>query len=121
MKKIFLLLITLLLLGCSKTVDVALSPEAFIYSSNDSSQKIQLSPDEAAYQDLNNWLAENKDGWYATSGRYAGGVYVRSGVHGIQIKELKVVIYSTSSEKPSALYVKDINRGELASLLAYKN
>lgn len=118
-QKLLFVFLTLFLLGCSKSIDVQLASDAQVYSSKDNAKKAEITADDAAYKVLEDWLAENKDGWYATSGKYSGGVYVRSGEHGIQVKPLKVVIYSTKGEKPQAIYVKDINKGDLASVLAY--
>jgi len=103
----------LVLASCSKAVNIELAPQVSVFFSKDSDKNIQLTDKSAAYQELKKWLSENQADWYSTSGRYPGGVYIKSGEHGIQVTENHVVIYSTTSEKPKAVYVQEIDYKEL--------
>jgi hypothetical protein len=119
MKRVILLLLVMVLFGCSKSLDIRLEPEVHMVLSKDTKQKIRITEKDEAYVILNEWLLDHKTGWYATSGRYPGGVYVKSGDYGIQVTELKVVIYSTISNEPKAIYIQDIKKGELSALLNF--
>jgi len=118
MKTKILLLLTfvLTLMGCSKTVDIQLAPEVTVFLSAANDQKVQLTQADKAHVELSKWLAKNQDGWYATSGRYPDGVYIVSGSLGIQVTELKVVIYSNIKTEPQAIYVQEIDRDELKEI-----
>ncbi len=118
MKKVFLILsiCLLALTGCSKSVEVKLASEVTVWVSDDRSQKINLTANDSAYVELNTWLNEHSSGWYTTSGRFPGGVYIKSGEQGIQVTKTRVVIYSTKSGKPQAIYVQDLTTGELAQV-----
>ena len=108
---------TLLLVSCSKTVDIQLEPEVNVYISNKIDKVIKLSNNAPEYIVITDWLEKHKANWYETSGRYSGGVYIKSGSHGIQITETHVVIYSTSAPEPVAKYIQNIAKGELKEIL----
>lgn len=118
MKKHILILSTLLLLlmGCSKSVDVQLDAEVTVFLSNGSEQKIRLTNNDAEYVMLKEWLEQNKANWLSTSGRYSGGIYLTSGKYGIQVTDSKVVLYSSITNKPTAIYAQEIERSELKAL-----
>lgn len=116
MNRIIVLLFAIVLVSCSKPIDIQLEPEVEVFFSNDADQRIRLTKKDEVYVVLNEWLHNNRAGWYATSGRYPGGVYIKSGIYGIQVTESKVVIYSTS-KKPKAIYIQDIQRGELSKVI----
>jgi|TARA_B110000211_G_C14093395_1_gene561003 hypothetical protein len=118
MKNYLLVLSTLLLLimGCSKSIDVQLDPELTVFVSAGSDKTIQLTKQDAAYKMLSEWLRENKAGWLPTSGRYAGGIYLTSGSYGIQVIDTKVVLYSSITDNPSAIYAQEIERSDLRAL-----
>jgi len=118
MKK-YLLLIPLMLLtvmGCTKTVQVQLDNEVTVYLNANSKATIVLSPENTEYLLLKTWLAEHKDDWLSTSGRYSGGIYLTSDNYGIQITDSKVVLYTNITEKPTAIYAQEIERIELKAL-----
>lgn len=119
MNRVIIILLAISLFGCSKSVDIQLAPEVQMLHSKDTKQRISLTKKDKAYIVLNEWLHENKTGWYATSGRYPGGVYIKSGDYGVQVTELKVIIYSTTSKEPKAIYIKDIKKGELSTILNF--
>ncbi|TWX67746.1 hypothetical protein ESZ36_10520 [Colwellia demingiae] len=119
MNRVILLLLVTCLFGCSKPLDIQLEPEVHIFLSKDTKQGIPITLNDKAYLVLNEWLHENKTGWYATSGRYPGGVYIKSGKFGIQVIESKVVIYSTVGNEPKAIYIQEIEKGELSAILAF--
>lgn len=106
----------LTLISCSESLDIQLEPEVIMFFSNDSEKKIRLTPEDKEYVVLNEWLREHKSAWYATSGRYPGGVYIKSGNYGIQITELHVVLYSTTSSEPKAMYIQNAGKGELSAI-----
>ncbi len=114
MNRINLLLLIVVLVSCSKTLDIQLEPEVKVFLSNDTEQIISLTQKDEAYVVLNEWLHENRSDWHATSGRYPGGVYVKSGNYGIQVTESHVVIYSTASNETKALYIQAVEKGELS-------
>ncbi|MEJ1411075.1 MAG: hypothetical protein RPU60_12890 [Candidatus Sedimenticola sp. (ex Thyasira tokunagai)] len=116
MSKIFILLSVLVLVSCSQSLDIQLEPEVDVFFSNDSEQRIRLTPKDKEYVVLNEWLREHSSDWYMTSGRYPGGVYLKSGSHGIQITETHVVLYSTVNPEPKAIYIQGIGRGELSEI-----
>jgi hypothetical protein len=118
MKKYLLVLSTLLfvLMGCSKTVDVQLDAEVTVFLSDGNDTKIQLSAQDPEYIMLKEWLEENKAGWLSASGRYSGGVYLTSGHYGIQVTDSKVVLYSSITDKPTAIYAQEIERIDLRAL-----
>jgi hypothetical protein len=101
------------LVSCSKAVDIELSPQVSVLFSRDSDKNVQLTEESPEYQELKKWLQENESDWYSTSGRFPGGIYIKSGEHGIQVTKNHVVIYSTTSKKPKAVYVQEINNREL--------
>ena len=117
MNRINLLLLVIVLVSCSKSLDIELEPEVSVFLSNDTEQRIRLTQKDEAYVTLNEWLHENRSDWHATSGLYPGGVYVKSGNYGIQVTESHVVIYSTSSNKPKAIYIQEIKKGELSRII----
>ena len=116
MRKIFIILSVLVLVSCSESLDIQLESEVNVYLSNDSERIIRLTPQDKEYADLNEWLRENRSGWHPTSGPYPGGVYIKSGIYGIQITEAYVVIYSTTSSEPRSMYVQKIVRGKLSGI-----
>ena len=103
----------LLTTGCSEQLDIRLAPEVKVHLSKDRSKVMRLTEKDQAYQELEQWLAEHQSGWYPTSGRYSGGVYLVSGDQGILITERRVVIYSIEKAKPEAIYVQEINNSDL--------
>ena len=119
MNKIIILILVMSLMGCSKVVNVQLTPEVQMVLHSDLKQRIMLTAQDEAYTELNNWLATNSANWQATSGRYPGGVYVKSGDYGIQVTELKVILYSTVGNDPKAIYIQEISKDELRSVFNY--
>lgn len=117
MNRIIVLLLAMVLMSCSKAVDIQLEPEVEVFFSNDTKQRIRLTKKDEVYVVLNEWLHNNRADWYTTSGRYSGGVYIKSGIYGIQVTESKVIIYSTTSNKPKAIYIQDIQKGELSKVI----
>ena len=116
MSRIFIILSVLVLVSCSKSLDIQLDPEVSVFLSNDSEQRIRLTPKDEEYAVLNEWLHEHRSAWYVTSGRYPGGVYVKSGSYGIQITKTHVVLYSTINPEPKAMYIQKIGKGELSGI-----
>lgn len=118
MKKMMMVSLTLLLMlvGCSKSVDVILDDEVTVLSSSNSEQKVQLTAKDAEYILLETWLEKNRTNWLSTSGRYAGGVYLTSGKYGIQVTSSKVILYSNITDKPTAIYAQEIERSDLKIL-----
>jgi len=119
MNKIIILILVMCLLGCSKVVDVQLEPEVQMFLRSDLKQRITLTQNDPAYIDLKEWLDENKSNWQTTSGRYPGGVYVQSGNYGIQVTELKVILYSTVGNEPKAIYIQEITKDELRTVFNF--
>jgi hypothetical protein len=119
MNKIIILILVMCLLGCSKVVDVQLEPEVQMFLRSDLQQRFTLTQKDPAYVELNKWLDENRGNWQATSGRYPGGVYVKSGNYGIQVTELKVILYSTLGDEPVAIYIQQISKDELRSVFNF--
>jgi len=120
MGRITILLLAVLLASCSQSLDIQLEPEVTLFVHNDAEQRIPLTQKDEVYVILNEWLHENKSDWYATSGRYPGGVYVKSGKYGIQVTATHVVIYSTTGNEPRALYIQGIEKGELSRIRDYQ-
>ncbi len=116
MSKIFIILSVLVLASCSESLDIQLESEVNVYLSNDSERKIRLTPQDKEYANLNEWLREHRSGWYPTSGRYPGGVYIKSGIYGIQITETHVVLYSTTYPEPRSIYIQKIGKGKLSGI-----
>ena len=116
MSKIFIILSVLVLVSCSESLDIQLGSEVNVYLSNDSERTIRLTPQDEEYANLNEWLRENRSGWYPTSGPYPGGVYIKSGLYGIQVTETHVVIYSTTSSEPKSMYIQKVGRGKLSGI-----
>jgi hypothetical protein len=116
MSKTFIILIVLVLVSCTESLDIQLDPEVNVYFSNDSERKIRLTPQDKEYVNLNEWLRENRSGWYPTSGHYPGGVYIKSGIYGIQITQTHVVLYSTTYAEPRAMYIQKIAKGKLSGI-----
>lgn len=114
--RIFILLSSLALASCSESVDIQLAPEVNVYLSHDSQRRITLTPQDKEYPAINDWLREHKSGWYTTSGRYPGGVYLKSGSDGIQITKTHVILYSTSSPEPKAIYIQRLGNGDLSEI-----
>jgi len=117
MSRIFFVLFVLLLVGCSESLDIQLDPEVIVFLSDGSEKKIHLSSKDKAYITLNEWLGEHRSGWSSTSGRYPGGIYLRSGNYGIQVTETHVILYSVSSREPRAIYIQKIGKGELDGIV----
>jgi len=116
MNRIIILLLVVVLVSCSKSLDIQLEPEVHMFLSNDTEQRIRITQKDEVYIVLNEWLHQNRSDWYATSGRYPGGVYIKSGKYGIQVSETHVVIYSTERNEPKAIYIQDIKKGELSRI-----
>lgn len=117
MKKILLsILSALLLVSCSKPLEIQLDPEVTVFVSPASEQTVTLTAENNEYNNLNNWLRENSDGWQTTSGRYEDGVYLTSGEYGIQITNSHVIIYNDIKRKPQAIYIQRVGKDELLGL-----
>jgi hypothetical protein len=116
MNRIIILLLVMVIVSCSKSLDIQLEPEVDLFLNNDTEQRIRLTQKDEAYVVLNEWLHENRSDWNITSGRYSGGVYVKSGNYGIQVTETKVIIYSTISNEPRAIYIQGIKKSELGRI-----
>jgi hypothetical protein len=118
MKKYLLVLSTLLLvlMGCSKSVDVRLDAEVTVFLSDGSDKKVKLTAQNPEYIMLKEWLEQHKASWLSTSGRYSGGIYLTSGNYGIQVTDSKVVLYSSITEQPTAIYAQEIERIDLRAL-----
>ena len=116
MNRILVLISALVLVSCSQSIDIQLEPEVNVFPSNDSEQRIRLTQKDIEYVILKEWLHENRSGWYVTSGRYPGGIYIKSGNHGIQVTNTHVVIYSIKNSEPMAIYIQDIEKGELSKI-----
>ena len=119
MNKFIILFLVIIFYGCSKSLDIQLEPEVSVYLSKESKKSFRITQKNEAYTKLNQWLVNNKANWYATSGRYPGGVYVKSGNFGIQITKTKVIIYSTANKDIKAIYAQELKSGELNSILNY--
>lgn len=107
-----------LITGCSETIDVQLEPTVDAYLVTDSKQAIRLVETDAAHIQLNTWLKENRTNWHVTSGRYPGGVYLKSGTDGIQVTGMNVVVYSTKGPEPEAKYIRHVGKLELSEVRA---
>ena len=116
MSRIALILAALLLVSCTKSLDIQLEPQVDVYFSDDSERKIRLTQKNNEYGALNEWLSENNSNWLPTSGHYPGGVYVKSGEYGIQITKTDVILYSTTSYTPKAIYIQRIDKGSLSGI-----
>ena len=116
MTRIFYVLSVLLLVGCSKSLDIKLDPNVNIFLSSDSEQKIHLTAKDKEYIALNEWLSEHSSSWQPTSGNYDGGVYLTSGSYGIQITETQVIIYSSIHNDPQAIYIQKLGKDELSGI-----
>lgn len=116
MRRVLVLLLLGLLAGCSQSVDIALQDEVVVYLSSDAAKQVRLTRQDEAYRELSDWLRDNQSNWYATSGRYPGGVYVKSGDHGIQVTERNVILYSTVGAEPRAMYIQDVSQSKLRGL-----
>lgn len=119
MNKVIIVLLVMCLLGCSKVVNIQLEPEVQMFLSTDLQQKITITQKDQAYVDLKEWLDENRDNWQATSGNYPGGVYVKSGNYGIQVTELKVILYSTVGNEAKAIYIQEITKDDLRTVFNF--
>ena len=116
MSRIFVILSLLVLVGCSQSLDIELEPEVDVFLSSNADQQLRLTSGDKEYNILNEWLDAHKSGWYQTSGRYPGGVYVKSGKYGIQVTETNVVLYSTTPPEPKAIFIQSIGKGELSEI-----
>ena len=116
MARIIVLLLVVGLAACSQTLDISLESEVDVFLSSDNNKKIRLTQQDEAYRELNEWLHKHRSEWYATSGRYPGGVYVKSGNHGIQITDSHVVIYSTTGPEARPMYIQELAKGELPNV-----
>ena len=114
MNRVIILLLVMFIVSCSKSLDIQLEPEVSMFLNNDTEQRIRLTQKDEAYVVLNEWLHENRSDWHATSGRYPGGVYIKSGNYGIQVTESHVVIYSTANNETKAIYIQAVEKGELS-------
>jgi len=114
--RILIILSVLVLVSCSESLDIQLEPEVNVFLSNDSEKIIRLTPKDKEYRSLNEWLREHRSGWYPTSGRYPGGVYIKSGIYGIQITETHAVLYSTTHPEPRSIYIQKISKGKLSGI-----
>lgn len=119
--RIIILFLIVITVSCSKSLDIQLEPEVSLFFNNDAEQQIRLTEKDEAYVVLNEWLHENSSDWYVTSGRYPGGVYIKSGKYGIQVTEIQVVIYSTANNETKAIYIQNIGKGELNKIRNLKS
>jgi len=119
--RIIILLLAVITVSCSKSLDIQLEPEVSLFFNNDAEKQIRLTEKDEAYVVLNEWLHENRSNWYVTSGRYPGGVYIKSGKYGIQVTEIQVVIYSTANNETKAIYIQNIGKGELNKIRNLKS
>ena len=99
--------------GCTETVNIQLESKVDAYLVTDRTQAINLIETDAAHIELNTWLRENNTGWHITSGRYPGGIYIKSGSDGIQVSGMEIIIYSTTGPEPEAKYVRNVGKTEL--------
>jgi len=117
MSRLALLIATFsLLVSCTQSLDIQLEPQVEVYFSDDSERIIPLTEENNEYGVLNEWLSENNSNWRPTSGRYPGGIYVKSGEYGIQITKTDVILYSTTSYTPKAIYIQRIDKGSLSEI-----
>ena len=117
MSRILILITALFLVSCSNSVDVQLTPEVDVFLSSNTEQKIRLTEKDSEYSILREWLQANSSDWYVTSGHYRGGVYIKTGDYGIQVTKTHVILYSATGPKPKAIYIQDIDKGELSQIL----
>ena len=103
----------LLMAGCSETINIQLEPKVNAYIVTDSQAKINLVETDPAHIELNNWLQEHQTGWHNTSGRFPGGIYIKSGANGIQVTGMEIIIYSTTGPEPDARFVRNVGKTEL--------
>jgi hypothetical protein len=103
----------LLVAGCSETINIQLEPKVDAYVVSASKQKVSLVETDTAYIELQSWLQENQTGWHNTSGRFPGGVYIKSGKRGIQVTGMEIVIYTINGFEPDAQYVRNVGKTEL--------
>lgn len=113
MSRILIVLSVLFLAACTESVDIQLAPEVTLFSSSDRDKTVRLTASDKEYVALNRWLRENDSGWYPTTGRFPGGVYLESGSDGVQVTDTKVVIYSTTQPQPQAIFVQTLDKGDL--------
>ena len=115
--KVSMIILSMIVLsGCSKPVSIQLEPKLTLFISSDKETPIHLTAQDEAYIALDNWLKENSDNWYSTSGKYPGGVYIVSGNDGIQVTQRRVILYTITEGKPVAKYVQEIDQTELKIL-----
>ena len=118
MSRIIIVLLALALVSCSETLDIQLEPELTVFLSTDSDARIRLTEADKEHAALNEWLHEHRSGWHPTSGRYPGGVYMKSGNYGIQVTDTHVVLYSSTSPEPRAIYIQKLGHNELSSVIS---
>jgi len=82
----------MLIISCSESIDIQLEPEVILFHSEEIEKPTTLTQKDETYKTLNKWLLENKDDWHLTSGRYPGGVYIKSGNYGIQVTDRQVFL-----------------------------
>ena len=114
--KVLIIFLAFAVVSCTKAIDVPLASEVVVHFSKNDSRQIQLSTSDKAYIELRTWLSEHQSDWYTTSGKYPGGIYLKTGDYGIQVKETQVVLYSTQYEKPRAMYIQNIEADELLEM-----
>ena len=61
LSRIFIGLSFLVLMGCSKSVEIELSPQVIVYFSKDSDKNITLTVKDAEYKQLQQWFNEHKE------------------------------------------------------------
>lgn len=116
MKKFLFIIFSFLLVACTQTVELQLESEVDVYVNNEDEKGINLTSDDDEYIELNQWLIDNQSEWYSTSGRYPGGIYIKSGSYGIQVTKTQVVLYSTTGPELNAINIQNLNKGELVKL-----
>ena len=114
--KVLIILLAFAVVSCTKAIDIPLPPEIVVHFSEDDSRQVRLSANDKAYIELRTWLSEHQSDWYTTSGKYPDGIYLKTGDYGIQIRETKLVLYSTQYEKPRAMYIQNIEPDELLEM-----
>jgi len=117
MNRIFIILLALVVVSCSESLDITLDPEVNVFLSHDREKIIRLTPKDKEYKVLNEWLREHRSGWYPTSGLYPGGVYVKTGDYGIQITDTNVILYSTAHSEPRSMYIQKVGKHKLSKVV----
>lgn len=119
--KLFSILITLLLFGCSESFYSELPATISVFRDElNSSFFRKLTSEDIEYKELDNWLRRNKDDWKPVSTEYSGGIFVHSKNSGYkyayQLINNKIVVYSTHFPEAKAFFVKKLKPNEIRGL-----